>query len=355
MIAAKGILGLAGAIALLLAATPAASQEAETGTVAATEAEVEEEDPIAVCLIMPDEADLFATAIQQAASQRAEALGIELRLHVGAAEAQATAIDGCVDSDVDGILVNPIDIDALAAATGRARAAQIMVMSLAPPQVPDETADATFAADDYEVGQMIGRWAAARLGDAAADARIALIDLDPTETPTDAARDNGFLRGFGIDDMDPKDIGEEEEPRIVGHDVSDGNAEGGRAAMTRLLKKDPGINVVYAFNVAAAAGAVEVLRDAGAAQQALVVSAGGLCADVEAVGYGLIDALAMPSPKSIGTAAVDAIHAWATDYVWPDFSPGLAFTNTGAILVTDMPIDGLESVASQDALRICRD
>ena len=49
--------------------------------------------------------------------------------------------------------------------------------------------------------------------------------------------------GFGIDPKDPNKIGDEDDPRIVGHDVTNGNEEGGRTAMENLLQKDPSINV----------------------------------------------------------------------------------------------------------------
>ncbi len=45
--------------------------------------------------------------------------------------------------------------------------------------------------------------------------------------------------GFGIDPKDPNKIGDEDDPRIVGHDVTNGNEEGGRKAMENLLQKDP--------------------------------------------------------------------------------------------------------------------
>ena len=47
------------------------------------------------------------------------------------------------------------------------------------------------------------------------------------------------MKGFGIDVKDPKHYGDEDDPRIVGHDVTGGAEEGGRKAMENLLQKDP--------------------------------------------------------------------------------------------------------------------
>ena len=42
------------------------------------------------------------------------------------------------------------------------------------------------------------------------------------------------MKGFGIDTKDVNKIGDEDDPRIVGHDVTNGNEEGGRKAMENL-------------------------------------------------------------------------------------------------------------------------
>ena len=76
-------------------------------------------------------------------------------------------------------------------------------------------------------------------------------------------RDQGFMKGFGIDIMDPKRYGEETDPRIVGHQWGKGAEEGGRTGMENLLQKDPDINVVYTINEPTAAGAYEALKAAG--------------------------------------------------------------------------------------------
>ena len=71
------------------------------------------------------------------------------------------------------------------------------------------------------------------------------------------------MKGFGIDTKDANKIGDEDDPRIVGHDVTNGNEEGGRKAMENLLQKDPDINVVHTINEPAAAGAYEALKAVG--------------------------------------------------------------------------------------------
>ena len=66
-----------------------------------------------------------------------------------------------------------------------------------------------------------------------------MLDLNPNGVSVDVQRDQGFLTGFGIDVADKNKIGDENDPRIVGHDVTDGAEEGGRTAMENLPAEGP--------------------------------------------------------------------------------------------------------------------
>src|SRR5207237_7333113 len=166
----------------------------------------------------------------------------------------------------------PIDSSAILPTTKKARAAGLLLITLDTPLDPIDAADATFATDNFKAGELIGSWAAKTLGDKAKDAKIAFLDLSPNQPTVDYLRDQGFMKGFGIDIKDPKKIGDEDDARIVGHDVTAGAEEGGRTAMENLLQKDPNISVVYTINEPAAAGAHEALKAAGKEKDVLVVS-----------------------------------------------------------------------------------
>jgi len=184
-------------------------------------------------------------------------------------------------------------------------------------------------------------------------ARIAMLDLNASEVSVDYLRNNGFLQGFGIDIMDPTDIGDETDERIVGNDVTNGNEEGGRTAMENLLQLDPNVNVVYTINEPAAAGAYEALRAFGLEDQALIVSVDGGCPGVQNVAEGVIGATSMQFPLLMASLGMDAIVQYAKDGSLPENTPGLDFFNTGVMLVTDQPVDGVESITSVEALELC--
>ena len=169
----------------------------------------------------------------------------------------------------------------------------------------------------------------------------------------DVLRDQGFMKGFGIDVKDVSDIGDEDDARIVGHDVTAGNEEGGRKAMENLLQKDPEVNVVYTINEPAAAGAYEALKAVGREQDVLVVSVDGGCPGVKNVQGGVIGATSMQFPLLMASMGVEAIVEFAKSGKKPETTPGLDFFNTGVELITDKPVDGLPSITSADALGKC--
>ncbi|MDA4636322.1 substrate-binding domain-containing protein, partial [Escherichia coli] len=99
-----------------------------------------------------------------------------------------------------------------------ARDAGVLVIALDTPLDPIDAADATFATDNLLAGELVGKWAAETLGDKAKDAKIAFLDLTPSQPSVDVLRDQGFMKGFGIDVVDINKIGDETDPRIVGPD-----------------------------------------------------------------------------------------------------------------------------------------
>ncbi len=312
---------------------------------------------ISACLITKTDTNPFFVKMKEGATAAAEANGIELATYAGKidgdVETQIAAVETCIASGADGILITPTDSRALAPIVTQAREAGALVIALDTPFEPADVADATFATDNFKAGELIGQWAAAQLGDEAANARIALLDLNPSEVSVDYLRDGGFLQGFGIDIKDPTDIGDEDDPRIVGHDVTNGNEEGGRTAMENLLQIDPSINVVYTINEPAAAGAYEALKAFGRQDDVLIVSVDGGCPGVQNVQEGVIGATSQQYPLLMASLGIEAIKTWADNGTKPENSPGLDFFNTGVTLITDQPVDGVESIDSAEGLERC--
>jgi fructose transport system substrate-binding protein len=312
---------------------------------------------IGACLITKTDTNPFFVKMKEGATAKAQELGMTLKSYAGKVDgdnaSQVAAIETCIADGAKGILITPSDTKAIVPTVQKARDAGILVIALDTPLEPITAADATFATDNFKAGELIGEWAKGSLGDKAADARIAFLDLAVNQPTVGVLRDQGFMKGFGIDIGNPNKWGDETDSRIVGHDVTAGNEQGGRTAMENLLQKDPGVNVVYTINEPAAAGAYEALKAVGMEGQALIVSVDGGCPGVKNVQEGVIGATSQQYPLLMASKGIEAIKDWAENGTKPENTPGLDFFNTGVNLVTDKPVDGVPSIDVQKGLDMC--
>jgi len=312
---------------------------------------------VSACLITKTDTNPFFVKMREGAEAAAAEAGITLRSFAGQVdgdhETQVAAIETCILDGASGILLTASDTSSIVGAVTQAREAGLLVIALDTPLDPIDAADATFATDNFLAGELIGQWAAAQLGDDAANAKIAMLDLAVSQPTVGVLRDQGFLQGFGIDLGDPNKWGDETDPRIVGNDVTAGNEEGGRTAMENLLAVDPEINVVYTINEPAAAGAYEALRSIGREDEVLIVSVDGGCPGVQNIADGVIGATSQQYPLRMAALGIEAIAAYAADGTLPENTPGKDFFDTGVALVTDQPADGVESISVAEGTELC--
>lgn len=324
-------------------------------------------DEIGVSLIVKTNSNPFFVAMQEGAQAAAEENGVSLTLAAGKEDGdedtQIQAIEAAISKGDAGILITP-NGPAVLDAVEKARDAGLFVIALDTVPDPADAVDITFATDNFLAGQYIGQWTAETL--AGGDAVIGLIDLfDDKVVSVDYNRDQGFLDGLGIDLGDDAINGDEEpsgtysggqggDYTIVGNEASQGAEDGGRTAMENLLAKNPDINVVYTINEPAAYGAYQALEAAGKGpDDVIIVSIDGGCAGVGQVAEGVIDATSQQYPVAMAELGVEAIVELVNTGTAPETTEGLDFFNTGVALVTDTPVDGVESIDTTEAADIC--
>ena len=312
---------------------------------------------VGACLITKTDTNPFFVKMKEGAKKKAAELGIDLKTYAGKidgdSESQVAAIETCIADGAKGILITASDTSGIVPAVKQARAAGLLVIALDTPLEPIDSADATFATDNFLAGKLIGQWAAAALGDKAKTAKIAMLDLAISQPSVGVLRDQGFLEGFGIDLGDPNKWGDETDPRIIGHEVTAGNEEGGRKAMENLLALDSGINVVYTINEPAAAGAYQTLKAFGLEKDVLIVSVDGGCPGVQNIVDGVIGATSQQYPLLMAAKGIEAIANWAKDGTKPANTPGKAFYDTGVNLVTDQAVNGVMSINTKEGTDRC--
>jgi fructose transport system substrate-binding protein len=347
------IAALGAAATLALGAVACGSDDDEGGGGAAGGGGEE----IKIGLITKTETNPFFVKMKEGAQSAASKQGAEVQSFAGKKdgdnESQVAAVESLIGVGAKGILITPNNSSAIVPSVDKARQQGLLVIALDTELDPADAADATFATDNFKAGELIGQWAKAKFEADGKEAKIAMLDLNAEQVTVDVQRDQGFLTGFGIDVGDENKIGDESDPRIVGHDVTDGAEEGGRTAMENLLQKDPGINLVYTINEPAAAGAYEAIKAAGKEKDVTIVSVDGGCPGVENVKKGVIGATSQQYPLKMAEMGVNAIVEYAETEKKPEPTPGKDFTDTGVTLITDDPQDGVESKDTAYGLDNC--
>ena len=321
--------------------------------VGATTAPVEE---VGVTLILKNTSNPFFVSMAESAEAEADAIGVSLTVAAGEADgdtqSQIDAIEAAVARGDQGILITPSG-DAVIPALEAAREAGLFTIALHTPPNPPTSVDITFATDNYLAGQ---------LGDE--PATIAMLDLfDDSVVSVDTQRDQGFLNGMGIvDEFDPTGNGNEAasgthagggEYEIACHEPTDGAVDGGRTAMETCLAANSDINVVYTINEPAAQGAADALAAAGVEDVIIVSVDGGCDPGLRLVSEGVIGATAQQYPGDMATLGMQAIRQLADGGAAPAVTEGLDFFNTGVALVTDQPVEGVDSISVEEGLELC--
>ncbi|HJV12664.1 MAG TPA: substrate-binding domain-containing protein [Propionibacteriaceae bacterium] len=325
-------------------------------------------EPVAVTLITKDNNNPFWISMQQGAEKAAAQHGVTLTKAAGAKDGdedgQVKAIEAAVARGDKGILITP-NGPGVNSAIENARNAGIYVIALDTPPDPADTVDLTIATDNFKAGELIGQWTAGTLN--GQKATIAMLDAFNDKVVTvDVNRDQGFLTGMGIDTADKAKNADEAptgqytggkggEYQIVCHEPSQGAQDEGKTGMESCLSKSKDINVVYTINEPTAAGAVEALQ-AGGVKDALVVSVDGGCSPgIAMVKEGTIGATSQQYPIKMAEMGVETIKKMvdSNGADKPSNSPGLDFVDAGVALVTDKPVEGVESITSAEAEKLC--
>ena len=304
-----------------------------------------------VGLVTKTNTNPFFVKMKQGFDAKAKELGLTPQAYAGKADGdndgEVKAIEQLMAAGAKGILLVPSDSTAIVPTVKKARAAGILVITLDTPLDPVEAADANFATDNFKAGELIGQWAKATLGDKAAGAKIATLDLAANQPTVDYLRHNGFLTGFGIAVKDPKHFSPSDSPQIVGSDVTAGSTEGGRKAMENILQKADHIDLVYAINEPAAYGGYAALKAAGKEKGVVIVAVDGGCQGVKYVKEGFIGATSQQYPLLMAADGVEAV----AEYIKSKKKP--QSIDTGEKLITDHPVAGVPSINVDEGMKLC--
>ena len=306
-----------------------AAKDLEVSAMAAAIAALGEK--VKVGLITKTETNPFFVKMREGAQAEADALGITLLTASGQFDtdnaSQVTAIENMVSAGVKGILLVPADSGAIVPTIEEARKQGVVILALDTPTNPQDATDGLFATDNFKAGVLIGQYAHAALKDPD-KAIIALLGLPPGITVNEL-RQGGFLEGYGI---------KLDSPQVVCVQDTEGDQTMGQTAMENCLVANPDINLVYTINEPAAFGAYTALENASVADKVMIVSVDGGCAGVAGVVDGRIAATSQQYPLRMASLGVEALANYALTGEKPS-----GYTDTGVTLITDKPVEGVDS------------
>ena len=317
-------------------------------------------------MILKTQTNPYFVSMKDAAQTEADKLNVRLSVAAGTMDGdtqnQITAIYTAIARGDKGILITS-NGNAVNAALRQAKSEGLFVAALDTPPDPVETADITFATDNFQAGNLIGQYAAATLkGNKAV---IAMLDLYSDQVVSvDTDRDHGFLKGMGIATPNPNLNGSEApsgrytggkggDYQVVCHLPTQGAIDGGRTAMEQCLSINPDINVVYTINEPAGRGAYAALTAADKAKQAQIFTIDGSCQGMGDVQNGVFAADATQYPGKMAALGVQSTANLSQGGAPPAASEGKNYVDTGTNLVVADPVSGLKSQTPADGLQQC--
>ncbi|WP_196258085.1 sugar ABC transporter substrate-binding protein [Pelagibacterium limicola] len=238
----------------------------------------------------------FGTMEQAAKDYAASNPGVEIVFGQGQSatdiEGQIALIESMVTQGVQGIAITPVD-PTVAPALDRAIEAGVKVV-LMDNSIPGwENATALATTDNYNAGTIAGAYLKSVLqpGDT-----LGILEGVPGVPALDD-RVNGMLDG--LDGL---------EVQIVGRNATNCTEELGLSVAEDLLTANPDLKAIYAACGPPAVGAAQAIKNAGIANDAIVlVGFDACCGELEKIAEGVEDATVAQFPYKMAELGVDAL------------------------------------------------
>ncbi len=230
----------------------------------------------------------FFVTLNEGAEAKAEELGATLTV-VDAqdnASKQASDVEDLIQQEVDLIMINPVDSEAVAAAVESANAANIPVITVDRSAAGGEVVS-HIASDNIAGGEMAGEHLVSIVGEGAQVAELEGV------SGSSAARE----RGEGFNNVAADSL------EVVAKQTANFNRSEGLSVMENILQANPDITGVFAHNDEMALGALEAIEASG--KDIAVVGFDANEDAVKAVEEGRLDGTIAQKPEMIGEMAVE--------------------------------------------------
>ena len=237
----------------------------------------------------------FFVTLRDGAQMKADELGVELIIVDAQNDAsrQLNSIEDMIVRQIDILIVNPVDAEAIVTAIESANQAGIPVITVDRGASGGEVVS-HIASDNVEGGRMAARYMVEQLNEEGT-----IIELEGIPG-TSAARD----RGMGFNEV----IDEYMDVEIVAKQPAGFDRAEGMEVTENLLQANPNVDAVFAHNDSMALGAIEAIEAAGMLDQIMVVGFDAIDDAKDAVREGKLAATIAQKPDEMGMIAVETAN-----------------------------------------------
>lgn len=250
----------------------------------------------------------FFVDLKDGAEAKAGEMGVEI-LTVDAqddAASQLSSVEDLLIKQIDVLIVNPVDGNAVVSAITAANDAGVPVITVDRAAEGGDVAS-HIASDNVAGGKMAGDFIAEQLGE---EGKVVELQGIPG---TSAARDRG--EGFN-QSMDSYPGMEVIARQPAGFDRAEG-----MTVMENILQGNPEIDAVFAHNDNMALGAMEAIAAAGRSDEIMIVGFDAIGDAVEAVQEGNMAATVAQKPYLMGEMAVETAIKVANGEEVEEYTP----------------------------------
>ncbi|PXV68227.1 ribose ABC transporter substrate-binding protein RbsB [Halanaerobium congolense] len=234
----------------------------------------------------------FFVDLKEGAESMAEEMGVEI-LVVDAqddAAAQLSSVEDLLIKQIDVLIVNPVDGNAVVSAITAANDAGVPVITVDRGAEGGNVAS-HIASDNVAGGEMAGDFIAEQLGETGK-----VVELEGIPG-TSAARDRG--EGFN------KAMDKYPDLEVIARQPAAFDRAEGMTVMENILQGNPEIDAVFAHNDNMALGAMEAIEAAGRSDEIMIVGFDAIDDAREAVTEGNMAATVAQKPALMGEMSVE--------------------------------------------------
>ena len=250
----------------------------------------------------------FFVDLKDGAEAMAEEMGIEI-LTVDAqddAASQLSSVEDLLIKQIDILIVNPVDGNAVVSAITAANDAGVPVITVDRAAEGGDVAS-HIASDNAAGGEMAGDFIAKQLGK-----KAKVVELQGIPG-TSAARDRG--KGFNMSMDKYPDM------EVIARQPAAFDRAEGMTVMENILQGNPEIDAVFAHNDNMALGAMEAIAAAGRSDEIMIVGFDAIDDAREAVKEGKLAATVAQKPSLMGEMAVETAIKVANGEEVEEYTP----------------------------------